>query len=124
MAVTVTLSTTPATAAREKHGTSMSLDLFGPSLGAETLPAVSNVAEIKAAVARFGAKVRAAHPEASFYVSVSLARGSRKPNGYDAARRGNGLGQEEFVRVTDRRTDPQVQTAVVSALPGQAGAGA
>ncbi len=66
MAVTVTLSTTPATAAREKHGTSMSLDLFGPSLGAETLPAVSNVAEIKAAVARFGAKVRAAHPEASF----------------------------------------------------------
>ena len=124
MAVTVTLSTVPATAAREKYGTTMSLDLFGPSLDAEILRAVSNVAEIKAAIARFGAKVRAAHPEASFYVSVSLARGSRKPNGYDAARRGNGLGQEEFVRVTDRRTDPQVQTAVVSALPGQAGAGA
>ena len=40
MAVTVTLSTVPATAAREKYGTTMSLDLFGPSLGAETLPAV------------------------------------------------------------------------------------
>ena len=41
--------------------------------------------DIKAAVARFGAKVRAAHPDASFYVSVRLARGHRKPNGYDAA---------------------------------------
>ena len=111
MPVTVTLSTTPATAARERYGTTLTLDLFGPSLSAETLPAVSNVAEIKAAVARFGAKVRAAHPEASFYVSVSLARGSRKPNGYDAASRGNGLGQEAFVRVTDRRTEPAVSVA-------------
>ncbi len=100
----------------------MSLDLFGPSLGTEIFLVVSTVAEIKGAVARFGAKMRAAHPEASFYVSVSLARGSRKPNGYDAARRGNGLGQEDFVRVTDRRTDPQVQAGVVSALPEQAGA--
>ena len=124
MAVTVTLSTVPATAAREKHGTTMSLDLFGPSLDAETLRAISNVAEIKAAIARFGAKVRAAHPEASFYVSVSLAKGSRKPNGYDAARRGNGLGQENFVSVTDGRTEPEMQAEVVSALPGQAGAGA
>ncbi len=124
MAVTVTLSTVPATAAREKYGTTMSLDLFGPSLGAETLPAVSKVIEIKSAVARFGAKVRAAHPEASFYVSVSLAKGSRKPNGYDAARRGNELGQENFVRVTDGRTEPEMQARVVSALPGQAGAGA
>ncbi len=122
MAVTLTLSTIPATAAREKYGTTMSLDLFGPSLGTETLPAVSNVAEIKTAVARFGAKMRAAHPEASFYVSVSLAKGSRKPNGYDAASRGNELGQQDFVRITDRRTDPQVQAGVVSALPEQAGA--
>ena len=119
MAVTVTLSTTPATAAREKYGTTLSLDLFGPSLGTETLPAVSNVAEIKTAVARFGAKVRVAHPKASFYVSVNLARGSRKPNGYDAARRGNGLGQEDFVRVTDRRAGPAVQAGT---LPEQAGA--
>ncbi len=124
LAITLTLSTAPATAAREKYGTSMSLDLFGPSLGTETLPAVSNIAEIKTAVARFGAKVQTAHPEASFYVSVSLAKGSRKPNGYDAARRGNGLGQENFVRVTDGRTEPEMQAEVVSALPGQAGAGA
>ncbi len=119
MAVTVTLSTVPATAAKEKYGTTLSLDLFGPSLGTEILPAVSNVAEIKAAVARFGAKVRAAHPEVSFFVSVSLAKGSRKPNGYDAARRGNGLGQEDFVRVTDRRTGPAMSAG---ALPEQAGA--
>ncbi len=124
MAVTVTLSTMPATAAKEKYGTTMSLDLFGPSLGAEILRAISNVAEIRGAVARFGAKVRAAHPEASFYVSINLAKGSRKPSGYDAARRGNGLGQEEFVRVNDGQTEPEMQAEVVSALPGQAGAGA
>ena len=118
MPVTVTLSTAPATATRERFGTTMSLDLFGPSLGTETLPAVSSVAEIKAAVARFGARVRAEHPEASFYVSVRLARGQRKPNGYDASSRGNGFGQEDFIRVTDQRAEP----AVPAALAGQAGA--
>jgi len=64
------------------------------------------VPDIKAAVARFGAKVRAEHPEASFYVSVRLAKGSRKPNGYDAASNRNGFGQDDFLRVEDKRTKP------------------
>ena len=122
MPVTVTLSTAPATMTRKSYGTTMSLDLFGPSLGAETLPAVSNVAEIKAAVARFGTRVRAEHPEASFYVSVRLAKGQRKPNGYDAACRRNGLGQEDFMHVTDKRTRHDTPAAPANTVPGQAGA--
>ena len=122
MPVCVTLCTAPATATQETWGTTLSLDLFGPSLGVETLPAVSNVAEIKVAVARFGAKIRAEHPQASFYVSVRLAKGSRKPNGYDAASRGNGLGQEDFIHVTGQRTTAAVPAAPGSALPERAGA--
>ena len=84
--------------------------------------AVSTVPDIKAAVARFGAKVRAAHPDASFYVSVRLAKGHRKPNGYDAAARRNGFGQDDFMRVEDRRTQPAKVDAPVSSLTPTAGA--
>ena len=104
MPVTITLSTVPGKLTREDGYTSKTVELFGPSLAAETLTAVSTVSDIKAAVGRFGAKVRAAHPDASFYVLVRLARGHRKPNGYDAAASRNGFGQDDFMHVEDRRT--------------------
>jgi len=122
MPVIVTLATVPGHRTLEDYGTSKTISVMGDSLGHERLPSVSNVAEIRAAVARFGAKVRAAHPEASFYVSVRLATGQRKPNGYDAACRGNGLGQEDFMRVTDRRTKADVPAAPDGALAAQPGA--
>jgi len=122
MPVIVTLATVPGHKTLEDHGTSKTISVMGDSLGHERLPSVSNVAEIRAAVARFGAKVRAAHPEASFYVSVRLATGQRKPNGYDAACRANGLGQEDFMRVTDRRTKADVPAAPDGALAAQPGA--
>ncbi len=118
MTVSVTLSTVPGTLSREDYGTSKAINLFEPSLGTETLPAVANVPEIRAAVARFGTKVRAEYPEASFYISVRLAKGNRKPNGYDSACRGNGLGQEDFMHVTDRRTKPDVPAAA-GTIPDQ-----
>ena len=80
------------------------------------------MAEIRTAVARFGARIRAGHPEASFYVSVRLAKGQRKPNGYDAASRRNGLGQENFMHVTDKRTKQDAPVTPASTLSGQAGA--
>jgi hypothetical protein len=116
MPVTVTLSTIPGTKTREDYGVTKTMSLLAPSLSSETLTAISTVADIRAAVARFGARVRAEHPGASFYVSVRLAKGNRKPNGYDAASRGNGLGQEDFMHVTDRRTK------LAGSLPEQAGA--
>jgi hypothetical protein len=62
-----------------------------------------NVAQIKEAVARFGARVRADHPNESFYVSVRLQKGARKPNGYDAASNRNGFGQDDFLHVEEGR---------------------
>ena len=122
MPVTTTLSTVPGKLTREDGYTSKTVELFGPSLAAETLTAVSTVPDIKAAVARFGAKVRAAHPDASFYVSVRLARGHRKPNGYDDAARRNGFGQDDFMQVEDRRTQPAKADAPVSSFMPAAGA--
>ena len=119
MPVTVTLSTVPGSKSLEDYGISRTMDLFGASLGHEVLPAVANVDGIKAAVARFGARTRAEHPEASFYVSISLATGQRKPNNFDAACRNNGLGQEDFMRITDRRTRAVAPAAPAGTRAGQ-----
>ena len=119
MPVTVTLSTVPGKLTREDGYTSKTVELFGPSLAAETLTAVSTVPDIKAAVARFGAKVRAAHPDASFYVSVRLARGHRKPNGYDAAASRNGFGQDDFMHVEDRRAKVDTSAAPVAPVTSE-----
>lgn len=119
MTVSVTLSTIPGRRSIEDYGTSKTTTPLGESLGTETLPAVTNVAGIRAAVARFGNKVRAEHPEASFYISVRLAKGNRKPNGFDVASRGNGLGQEDFMHVTDRRTKLAVPAAAAGTIPDQ-----
>ena len=116
MAVTITLSTIPGTKTLDNFGSSTTMQLLGEPLGRETLPAVPNLSAIRAAVARFGAGVRAEHPGASFYVSVLLAPGQRKPNGFDAASRGNGLGQEDFLHVTDNRTKPALPAAPAGAL--------
>lgn len=106
MPVTVTLSTVPGTLTRERGYTSKTIELFGPSLAMETIGTVSTVPDIKAAVARFGGEVRAEHPDASFYVLVRLAKGHRKPNGYDAASKHNGFGQDDFMHVKDKRPQP------------------
>ncbi len=103
MPVTITLSTVPGKLTRERSYTTKTIELFGPSLATETLPAIGNVAQIKQAVARFGAKVRADHPNESFYVSVCLQKGARKPNGYDAASSRNGFGQDDFLHVEEGR---------------------
>lgn len=104
MPVTITLSTVPGHLTRERSYTTKTIDLFGASLGSETITAISTVADVKAAVGRFGGKLKAEHPDASFYVSVSLARGCRKPNGFDTASTRNGFGQDEFLRMDDGRT--------------------
>ena len=108
MAVIITLTTIPGTKTLDNFGSSITMQLLRGPLGRKTLPAAPNLAAIRAAVAHFGTGVRAEHPGASFYVSVLLAAGQRKPNGFDAASRGNGLGQEDFMHVTDNCTKPAV----------------
>ncbi len=52
MPVTITLSTVPGKLTRERGYTTKTIELFGPSLATETVPAIGNVAQIKQAVAR------------------------------------------------------------------------
>jgi hypothetical protein len=101
MPVTITLSTVSGKLTRERGYTTKTIELFGPSLATETLPAVGNVAQIKEAVARFGTRVRADHLNESFYVSVRLQKGTRKANGYDGASCRNGFGQDDFLHVEE-----------------------
>ena len=105
MPATINLRTIPGSIERGDRYDAKTMDLFGPSLGQESA-AVATVADVRAAVQAFGARLRAAHPDASFIVSVSIRKGDRKPNGYDAAIRNNGFGQEDHLRVIDRRTAP------------------
>ena len=106
MPVSITLSTVPGKLTRERGYTSKIVELFGQSLATEAGSVVSTVPDIAAAVARFGARVRAEQPDASFYVLVRLAMGHRKPNGFDAASKHNGFGQDDFLHVEDKRPQP------------------
>lgn len=121
MPVTITLSTVPGKLTRERGYVAKTIELYSPSLATEQITTISMVADIRAAVARFGTKVQAEHPDASFYVSVRLAKGHRNPNGYDAASRGNGLGQEEFMHVTDGRSLAAERAATASPVPAEEG---
>ena len=80
------------------------IELLGACLGRSRTDA-KNVAEIAAAVKTFGDEVAKQHPEVSFMVSVSVVKGSRKPNGFDAANSRNGLGQEAWMKTT-HKADP------------------
>ena len=110
MPATINLRTIPGSIERGDRYDAKTLDLFGPSLGQESAT-VATVADVGAAVQAFGARLRAAHPDASFLVSVSIRKGDRKPNGYDAAIRNNGFGQENQLRVVDKRTAPAAAAA-------------
>ena len=105
MPVTLQLSTMPGTIERHDTYSTQVLEVFGDSLGRQNV-VVAKIADIRPAVQAFGATVRAAHPDASFLISVRTKQGERKLRGYDSAERRNGFGQEDFLHVVDRRTQP------------------
>ncbi len=108
MPVTIALGTIE----RRDRCSAKTMELFGPLLGRETV-AVGTVDDIRAAALAFGLRMRAAHLDASFQVSVSLRKGDRKPRGYDKASLCNGFGQEAFLRVIDKRTKPDPEPSEV-----------
>lgn len=107
MPATINLRTIPGSIERGDRYDAKTLELFGPSLGQESIT-VATVAAVRAAVQAFGARMHAAHPDASFMVSVSVRKGDRKPRGYEQAALGNGFGQEDHLRVVDSRIVPTV----------------
>ena len=85
----------------------------------EAIEAV-NVTAIRCAVAAYGARLQVAHPDASFLVLVSVASGSRKPNGFDATRRNGGFCCNAWLK--HREETPYAPAA--DERPAQTGAGA
>ena len=77
------------------------VELLGDVLGRARIEA-KTVAEVAAHVCQFGASVAARFPDHSFMVSVSIAKGGRKPRGFDDANRRNGLGQETWMRTIEK----------------------
>ena len=98
---TFTLSACPAWRSRDSLGTSI-ISLPMQRLGTSQRIEARNLAEIGTAVAGFGKQLAAEHPDASFSIAVLIARGSRKPNGFDDAYRRGALGTEAWVQLRDR----------------------
>jgi len=102
MPCTITLSTIPG----RKTPFGKTLALMGKSLDRKTVEVISTVSDIRSAVADFGRAVHEAHPKESFYISVLIAKGCRKPSGYDAACKNDGLGQETYMQMGELKPCP------------------
>jgi len=103
MPISIVLTTVPGTLEQGRGYVMQTADLFGPSLDTERI-AVQRTADIAPAVRRFRERVRTLHPDASFKVLLlRIAKGDRKPSGYDAAQKAGGFGQDAFMRMTESR---------------------
>ena len=96
-----TLSACPAWRSRDSLGTSI-ISTPMQRLGTSQRIEARNLAEISTAVAGFGKQLAAEHPDASFSIAVLIARGGRKPNGFDTAYRDGALGTEAWLELRDR----------------------
>lgn len=102
MPCTIILKTIPG----HRTPVGICLDVMGKSLDRKTIEVVSTVNDIRSAIADFGRTVHAVHPNESFYISVSIAKGSRKPNGYDAADKNDGLGERAYLKMEETTPCP------------------
>ncbi len=76
--------------------TSKVLEILGRQFGRES-KIIGTVADAREAVAAFAAQVKTEHPDASFYISMTVRKGDRKPRGFDDASRNGELGQDDFL---------------------------
>lgn len=102
MPVTIKLTTMPGTKERARGYMTSTVDLFGPSLGLEQVT-VQRTDQVATAVRAFGERVRAEHPDASFKIRLRVAKGQRKPPGYDAAEKAGAFGTDAFMHVVEDR---------------------
>ena len=80
------------------------LQIMGERLGHDRGEARS-LDQIKALVKGVGERIAEQHSERSFLVLVSVAKGSRKPGGFDAADKRNAFGQDHWMKTIEKR-DP------------------
>ncbi|MEO8716536.1 MAG: hypothetical protein ABI369_16145 [Acetobacteraceae bacterium] len=119
MPTTITLTTFPGTLEEGPGYVTRTIDLFGPSLGSERIT-VRRTDEVARAVERFGERIRTECPDASFTIHIRIAKGDRKPAGFDVAKKAGSLGQDAFMRTVENRAEAFATIAVPeTAAPAQ-----
>lgn len=100
---TITMTALPGHHEQEpgRPYTMMVIEVMGTCLG-RTRTEAKSLDQVRTLVETFGKDVAANHPGRSFIVSVSVAKGSRKPAGFDAANRRNGLGEEAWMKTVTK----------------------
>ncbi|TPG55900.1 hypothetical protein EAH89_13245 [Roseomonas nepalensis] len=94
----IILSAYPGRRVREAGCISTQIGLCVGGGGPQRRLAVEGLGGITRAVAEFGRDVLAANTGASFDISVSMAKGQRKPRGFDAAEKAGTFGHQAFLR--------------------------
>ncbi len=97
---TTTIEMCAYPARRVREGGYSALEV-GMSIGRATprrRTSVDGLHGITRAVAEFGREMREYNPDASFTISVTMARGQRKPRGFDDAEKAGTFGHHAFLR--------------------------
>ena len=100
MAALITLAAVPGHIEQHAGYNAKVVEICGREIARTTTP-VATVGDVREAVRAFGTAIRARDPQSSFAILVGVRRGDRKPGGFDAAQRGDGFGQDDFLRVRD-----------------------
>lgn len=112
MPTIIRLTTMPGKIRKGRHCEALVLDLLSGSLGQEDIT-IRKPAEVAPAVRAFGERIRAAHPDASFKINVSVRKGQRKPPGYDAAEKAGHFKDRAFMHVETEEGQPIVAQAAI-----------
>ncbi|MDU7519860.1 MAG: hypothetical protein E7K72_00465 [Roseomonas mucosa] len=94
----IILCANPGRRVREHGCTSTQIGLCIGGGAPQRRLAVDGLGGITRAVAEFGRDVLAANPGASFDISVSMAKGQRKPRGFNDADKAGTFGHQAFLR--------------------------
>lgn len=116
MAALITLTAVPGHIEQHAGYSTKTVEIYGRELARTTKP----VATVRDAVQAFGTAIRERQPGISFAILVGVRRGDRKPHGFDAAQRGNGLGQDDFLLVSNER--PEQGDTLAAGVPASASA--
>ena len=94
----IILSAYPGHRVRENGYTSTVIGLSVGGGSPQRRLTVEGLGGITRAVAEFGRDVLAANPGASFDISISIAKGQRKPRGFDDTGKAGTFGHQAFLR--------------------------
>ena len=113
----IILSAYPGRRVREGSCTSTQIGMCIGGGAPQRRLAVEGLGGITRPVAEFGRDVLTANPGASFDISVTMAKGQRKPRGFDDAEKAGTFGHQAFLR-EDAGDDATYRKLVSPPAPG------